>query len=379
MSQALQKDSQTYTSPNTPFPTLNPGAMPDPESCWQAVLDRDASFEGRFVVAVKTTQIFCRPGCTARTPLRRNVDFYPSNAAAAAAGFRPCKRCRPTETADGAERIRQLCEHIRANADSGEKLDLEELSRLAGLSKGHLQRIFTATVGVTPRQYVEACRLGILKRELRAGESVTDAIYAAGFGASSRLYEKVDTRLGMTPRQYRQGGQGLEISYTVLASPFGPLLLAATDRGLCFVELGSDSESLLAGLRREFPAAKIADEPTGVSPELETWSQALVSYLAGQSPKAELPLDVRASAFQFQVWTYLQSIPRGEVRTYKEVAEAIGHPKAMRAVGTACAKNPVALVIPCHRVIRGDGGLGGYRWGEDKKRKLLEAEGARVA
>lgn len=379
MSPTPDTHSKAHSLLKKPIPAGMSAGMPDLESCWQAVLERDTSYEGRFVVAVKTTQIFCRPGCTARTPLRRNVDFYPSNAAAAAAGFRPCKRCRPTETADGAERIRQLCEHIRANADSGEKLDLEELSRFAGLSKGHLQRIFTATVGVTPRQYVEACRLGILKRELRAGESVTDAIYAAGFGASSRLYEKVDSRLGMTPRQYRQGGQGLEISYTVLESPFGPLLLAATDRGLCFVELGSDAQSLLAGLRREFPAAKIADGPTGVSPELETWSQALVAYLAGQSPKAELPLDVRASAFQFQVWTYLQSIPRGEVRTYKEVAEAIGHPKAMRAVGTACAKNPVALVIPCHRVIRGDGGLGGYRWGEDKKRKLLEAEGARVA
>ncbi len=349
------------------------------EPRWQAVQQRDKSQDGHFVFAVKTTGVFCRPSCAARLPLRKNVAFYASGEDAAKAGYRPCKRCRPTEAAGEAERIEKLCRYIRANADSGEKLGLEELGKLAGLSKSHLQRIFRATVGVTPRQYVEACRLGILKRELRAGESVTDAIYAAGFGAASRLYEKVDTRLGMTPRQYGQGGKGLAISYTTLESPFGQILLAATDRGLCRVELGDNQDELRAGLEREFPAAKISLTAPSAAPELASWGEALGKHLEGQLPKLELPLDVRASAFQFQVWSYLQKIPRGETRTYQQVAIAIGRPNAVRAVGTACGKNPIALVVPCHRVIRGDGGLGGYRWGEARKRQLLAAEGAQIA
>lgn len=357
---------------------LAPVAL-DAEKCWQAVEKRDRGQDGAFVFAVKTTGVFCRPSCAARQPLRKNVAFYSSTDEAAAAGFRACKRCKPNEMEGGAERIAKVCDYIRRNADSGDKLGLAELAELAGLSPSHLQRSFRAAVGVTPRQYVEACRLGTLKKELRAGETVTDAIYAAGFGASSRLYEKVDSRLGMTPKQYGQGGKGLSISYTMLASPFGTLLLAATDRGLCFVELGEDEESLLAGLRREYPLAKIAESATPSSPELESWGQALRKHLEGQAPRPELPLDVRASAFQFQVWSYLQTIPRGEVRTYQEVAAAIGRPKAMRAVGTACARNPTALIVPCHRVIRGDGALGGYRWGEDRKRRLLESEGVKVA
>jgi AraC family transcriptional regulator of adaptative response/methylated-DNA-[protein]-cysteine methyltransferase len=374
---------------NTTIAHSAPAGRPLPtpldfESCWQAVQQRDRGQDGAFVFAVKTTGVFCRPSCAARLPLRKNVAFYAGNEEAAAAGFRPCKRCTPTATAGGAERIAaeriaKVCDHIRRNADSGDKLGLAELAEVAGLSPSHLQRVFRAAVGVTPRQYVEACRLGLLKKELRAGETVTEAIYAAGFGASSRLYEKVDSRLGMTPRQYGQGGKGLAISYTVLPSPFGRLLLAATDRGLCFVELGEDEEGLVEELRREYPQAKIAATATPSSPELETWAQALKSHLEGQAPRPELPLDVRASAFQFQVWSYLETIPRGEVRTYQEVAAAIGRPKAMRAVGTACAKNPTALIVPCHRVIRGDGGLGGYRWGEDRKRRLLESEGVKVA
>lgn len=375
----------TTTLENAPqnllsFPAVNEAlSRLDEEQCWQAVAARDRGRDGEFVFAVKTTGVFCRPSCGARLPLRKNVAFYASNAAAAAAGFRPCKRCRPTEFADGAARVAELCAYIRANADSGDKLGLEELARVAGLSKSHLQRVFRAAVGVSPRQYVEACRLGALKRELRGGESVTDAIYAAGFGAASRLYERVDSRLGMTPRQYGQGGQGLAISYTVMKSRFGLLLLAATDRGLCFVELGEDEQEMAAALRREFPRARIAAAATPSSPQLESWKEALEKHLEGQAPQPELPLDVRASAFQFQVWSYLQTIPRGEVRTYAEVAAAIGHPKAVRAVGSACGKNPTALVVPCHRVIRGDGGLGGYRWGEERKRQILEAEGVKIA
>lgn len=352
----------------------NTAAALDEERCWQAVRERDRRLDGAFYLAVKTTRIFCRPGCGARPPLRKNGVFYRTAGEAMAAGFRPCKRCRPTEIAENTARVGEVCAFIRAHADSGEKLGLAELAELSGLSPGHLQRIFRATLGITPRQYVEACRLGLLKQQLRAGESVTDAIYAAGFGAASRLYEKVDSRLGMTPRQYGQGGKGQSISYALIDSPVGRLLLAATDRGLCSVQLGDDDDVLLAGLRSEFPQAAIAPAATPGSPALELWREALERHLENQEPLPDLPLDVRASAFQQQVWSYLRTIPRGEVRTYQQVAQAIGRPNAMRAVGTACGKNPTALVVPCHRVIRGDGASGGYRWGEDRKRRILAAE-----
>jgi AraC family transcriptional regulator of adaptative response/methylated-DNA-[protein]-cysteine methyltransferase len=260
------------------------------------------------------------------------------------------------------ERMQKLCRYIEAHAH--EPLTLAVLSRQAHLSPFHLQRSFKSVVGVTPRQYAEACRMKSLKQKLRGGGTVTEAVYNTGFGSGSRVYERVDTRLGMTPRQYRKGGAGVDISYASSPTPLGTMMIAATDRGLCSLQFGESETELRARLAKEYSAAKLQ------------WIQALSRYLAGSTTALDLPLDVRGTAFQMKVWSYLQRIPYGELRSYSEVAKAIGRPAAVRAVGSACASNEVALVIPCHRVIRGDGGLGGYRWGLHRKRALIERERA---
>jgi AraC family transcriptional regulator, regulatory protein of adaptative response / methylated-DNA-[protein]-cysteine methyltransferase len=351
----------------------------DEASAWDAVCRRDAGFDGKLLFGVLTTGVYCRPSCPARRPLRKNVRFYASPVEAERDGLRPCRRCRPLSGATAATPpwVAELCDHIRRQCDGGEALTLEALAARVRLSPTHLQRTFRAVVGVSPRQYAELCRLERLKGELRGGESVTGAIYAAGFGSSSRVYERADERLGMTPRQYRAGGKGVAITYAAVDTALGPLLLAATDRGLCFVQLGGTAGELVAHLRREFPAAELEAVGASPSPAFAAWMEALRRHLAGAQPHLDLPLDVRASAFQLRVWTFLQSIPRGETRSYAEVASAVGAPGASRAVARACASNPVAVAIPCHRVIRADGGLAGYRWGVERKRRLLELEGAR--
>lgn len=252
-------------------------------------------------------------------------------------------------------------------------LSLARLGKEAGLSPFHLQRRFKAAVGVTPRQYAEACRLRSLKSNLRAGEDILESVFTSGFGSPSRVYERVDTRLGMTPAEYRGGGVAIEITFVTVQTSLGPLMIGATDRGLCFVQFGDSSEDLEAALRREYPAADLKPMPAPWPQPFHAWISALEQHLKG-SEALDLPLDIRATAFQMKVWRYLQSIPRGEVRSYQQVAAAIGKPMAVRAVANACAKNRVALVIPCHRVIRGSGELGGYRWGVDRKRKLLDWE-----
>lgn len=271
-------------------------------------------------------------------------------------------------------KMEELCGYIRAQCGNGEPLTLEKLSRQADLSPFHLQRTFKAVTGSTPREYVEMCRMDLFKSELRNGKPVTDAIYEAGFGGSSRVYEKVDTRLGMTPREYRQRGRNVSISYASMDSPLGLLMIGATDRGLCFVQFGEGEAELLTRLRDEYPAASIQKMGEPPSPEFETWTNEFLRYLRREQAQLNVPLDVQASAFQMKVWRYLQSIPSGEVQSYAEVAAAIGSPKAVRAVGSACAANRVAIAIPCHRVIRGDGGLGGYRWGLERKRVLINEE-----
>lgn len=344
---------------------------------WQATLARDASRDGHFVYGVLTTGVYCRPSCPSRKPLRDNVRFYATPQAAAHDGLRPCKRCRP-ETPESnnpmAERMRALCRYIEAHP--GEASTLAELSHQANLSPFHLQRRFKAAIGVTPRQYAEACQLRALKQELRRGGSVTDAIYDAGFGSVSRVYERVATRIGMTPGQYRAGGAGMEISYATAETPLGLLMMAATDRGLCFVQLGDNEAEMRERLRTEYPAATLCVMPPGAKAPFRRWMQALCDYLAGARTGLDLPTDIRGTAFQMKIWDYLRQIPYGEVRTYKQVAEAVGRPTAIRAVANACAANRVALTIPCHRVIRGDGGLGGYRWGSERKRALIECERA---
>jgi AraC family transcriptional regulator, regulatory protein of adaptative response / methylated-DNA-[protein]-cysteine methyltransferase len=368
--------------PSMPQPLNRPGPRPaatpplDDEARWAATGRRDSSLDGQFVMGVLTTGIYCRPSCPARRPLRRNVRFYSTPAAAQRAGLRACRRCKPDEVGAGTTPawVAELCDHIRREADGGEPLTLAALAARVGLSPAHLQRTFRAAVGVSPRRYAELCRLERLKGELRHGESVTGAIYAAGFGSSSRVYERAPSRLGMTPSQYRAGGEGVSITHAATDTSAGKLLLAATDRGLCFVQLGGSERELLARLRREYPAAELRAMGDPSSPAFAAWMEALRRHVEEGRPHGDLPVDVRASAFQQRVWTFLQSIPWGETRSYAQVAKGIGAPHSARAVARACASNPVAVAIPCHRVIRGDGGLSGYRWGVERKRKLLARE-----
>jgi AraC family transcriptional regulator of adaptative response/methylated-DNA-[protein]-cysteine methyltransferase len=342
---------------------------------WNAVLERDRSWDGKFFFGVMTTGVFCRPSCGGRTPLRKNVRFFLSAADAQAAGLRACERCHPLASVGldpDTDRIRKICDYIEAHAI--DPLPLEHLANQAGLSPFHFQRTFKAVVGLTPRQFVEARRLEMLKENLRSQPSVTAAIYEAGFGSGSRVYERVDTRLGMTPVSYREGGKNIAISYLAVNSDLGRMMLAATDRGLCFVQFADTDEELLSMLRAEYPAATIEPARNPYSAQFEKWMLALQEHLKGQEPSLDLPLDLRATAFQMKVWSYLQSLPYGSVQTYSEVAAGIGQPTAARAVANACANNRVALIIPCHRVIRGNGDLAGYRWGVERKRSLLDRE-----
>lgn len=352
--------------------------MLNEKQCWQAVLQRDQNQNGHFFFGVTTTGIFCLPSCAARRPLRKNVRFFQTAADAQQEGLRPCRRCRPLENGvdERVGQIRELCEYIRRQSDSGDPLTLDVLSQEAGLSPSQLRHRFREIVGVTPRQYVEACRFKALKEGLRDGDSVTAAIYDAGFASSSRVYEQVDARLGMTPSEYRSGGLDIAISYAFADTPVGHMIIAATDRGLCFVQFGDSASELLELLREEYPAATIQEMSPEGSGQLRLWLDALRRHLGGAEPHLDLPFDVRASAFQLRVWRYLRSIPYGETRSYSQVAEAIGKPKAVRAVAGACAANRAAIVIPCHRVIRANGDLGGYRWGRERKQRLLELERA---
>jgi len=349
------------------------GLMMNAEQCWAAVRNRDRSFDGRFFFGVLTTGVYCRPSCPARPALRRNVRFYPTPAAAERDGLRPCKRCRPLEAA-GADlaRIHELCRYIETHLD--ETLTLEHLAAQAGLSRFHLQRKFKRALGLSPKQYIEASRLRALKGALKESKDVAGAVYEAGFGSGSRVYERADARLGMTPNRYRQGGRGVEITYATAQSPLGLLLIAATDRGVCFVEFGKSERALVEALGKEYPDAALLPMRQPPGREFRRWMDGLARYLEGARPSLDLPLDVRATAFQMRVWNYLQTIPYGAVRSYGEVASAIGQPSAARAVARACASNRVALAIPCHRVIRGSGDPGGYRWGLERKRALLKME-----
>ncbi len=349
--------------------------MLNENQCWEAVQKRDAAQDGKFYVGVITTGVFCRPSCHSRAALRKNVRFYETPAQAERDGLRPCLRCRPLAAAGkdpNTERVRELCRYIDENTDS--RLKLSDLAMHVGISPYHLQRSFKAIAGVSPRQYVEAARLKKLKSSLKTSKDVTEAVYDAGFGSSSRAYERADTRLGMTPGQYRAGGHGVKISYVTANTLVGRMMIGATDRGLCFVQFGDTREGLLAMLKKEYPAAQLEPMREPYHPQFAKWMDALARHLSGGQPDLHLPLDIRATSFQMRVWNYLQGIPYGQVQSYSEVAAGIGQPKASRAVARACASNRVAIVIPCHRVIRGTGELGGYRWGLARKRALIDRE-----
>lgn len=276
------------------------------------------------------------------------------------------------------ERIREICRYIEENASEPGVPKLDELARRAGLSRFQFQRTFRTIVGVTPKHYAEACRLRKLKENLRQSPDVTAAIYSTGYGSSSRVYERADEHLGMTPKQYREGGSNQIITHATVDTPLGKMMIGATDRGICFVQFGRTREELLAALEKEYPAALLETMREPAPAQFREWIDALSAHLAGRQPHLDLPLDIRATAFQKRVWDYLRSIPAGETRSYAEVAEAIGQPTAFRAVANACARNRVAIVIPCHRVIRGTGELGGYRWGVERQKKLLARERASV-
>ncbi len=337
---------------------------------WDEVVARDASHDGEFVFAVGTTGVYCRPSCPARRPRRENVTFYSRPEQAEKAGFRACLRCRPRSVSGNpqSDLAKQICRYIEQHLD--EPITLNRLSKAFRQSPFHLQRRFKAALGITPREYADSCRMRLLKRNLQAGDNVTRAMYDAGYGSSSRLYEKTASQLGMTPDKYRRGAIAASIRYACADSPLGRMLIAATDRGVCSIQFGRSDGELIEGLKREFPFAARKPDDGG----LQAWIAALLSQMTGKELNAALPLDIRATAFQRRVWTYLQSIPFGATRSYSQVAKAIGQPSASRAVARACATNPVAVAIPCHRVVREDGNISGYRWGVERKKTLLEME-----
>lgn len=340
------------------------------EERWQGVAGRDPASEGRFVYAVATTGIYCRPTCSSRRPLRRNVLFFDSWQEAEQSGFRACLRCAPASGNVSSALPEPVLRACRAIDGAEEPLSLEQLASLAGISRYHLHRLFKSALGVTPKQYASQRRAQRLQQGLQQGESVSGAMYGAGFGSSSRLYEDSDRLLGMSPGRYRKGGEGERVRWTIAGSTLGHVLVAATDRGICAIELADTPEMLRERLAGLFPNAELAGDDPGFA--------LLVGEVIGlvETPMraVDLPLDLHGTAFQHRVWKALREIPAGATASYAEVARAIGSPQGARAVARACAANPVAVAVPCHRVTRGDGATGGYRWGAERKKELLERE-----
>jgi len=347
---------------------------------WRAVQSRDRAADGIFVYGVRSTGIYCRPSCPSRKPRPNQVVFFPLPEAAEQHGFRECRRCRP-RTANlrdpRTQAVAKVCREIDASVREGNDapVTLSALSAPLGMSPHQLERAFRSVMGITPRQYADAQRMRRLKFQLRKGDDVTTALYDAGFGSSSRLYERAPSHLGMTPATYRQGGAGMRVNYTIVDSPLGRLLVGATDRGISALYLGESDARLEAALQKEYPRAEIRRDRNG----LEGWVSKILEHLRGREPNLDLPTDVQATAFQRRVWEELRRIPYGTTRTYSQVAQAIGQPAAVRAVARACATNPTSVVVPCHRVVRGDGNLAGYRWGVERKQALLEHESANAA
>ncbi len=335
---------------------------------WAAVVTRDPEADGRFFYSVKTTGVYCRPSCASRTARPENVVFHATAAAAERAGFHPCKRCRPDQpTGVQAARVTELCRLIERAEQAP---SLAALAQHAGLSPWHLHRVFKAVTGLTPRAYAAAHRAQRVKAGLRKGATVTEAIYAAGYNSSARFYEQSNAVLGMTPARYRAGGADTAIRFAVGQCTLGAILVAASARGICAILLGDDPDALVRELQDRFPRAELVGGDAG----FERWVALVVGFVEQPRLGLELPLDVRGTAFQQRVWQALQKIPVGTTASYTEIAQRIGAPKSVRAVAGACAANTLAVAIPCHRVVRNDGGLSGYRWGVVRKRALLELE-----
>lgn len=345
----------------------------DPTACWEAVESRDHDSDGAFVYAVETTGVYCRPSCSSRRPRRENVHFFALPAAAERSGFRPCKRCRPQQakvTDPRAGLAQSVAEYLAAHLDDSEAIAMSAIGAAFGYDPQHIQRVFKDVLGLTPKQYSDALKAQQFKSELQSGATVLDAGLNAGYGSASRAYESGARALGMTPTAYKRGGEGVAVQYAAVQSDLGTMLVASTEKGVCAVGLyGSDAQA---------EAALAAEYPNAVATRDESMRDAVDHILAHIQTGAplDIPLDIQATAFQWRVWRALQAIPRGETRTYAQVAEAIGEPGAARAVASACASNRAAVVIPCHRVIKSDGQISGYKWGVERKRMLLAAERA---
>lgn len=348
--------------------------LPEAEA-WRAVASRDRGADGKFVFAVRTTGIFCRPSCPAKRPNRENVEFFLSSEEALAAGFRPCKRCNPEEAVRtlGEKRVREAAKYIETHPD--QSVSLDALAARVTLSPFHLQREFKKIFGLTPRAYQAAVRVGRLKSSLASGETVSRATYGAGFGSSRAAYETASRTMGMTPGEFRRGGEGKRIRYEIGKSMLGKILVAATEKGLCSVAIGDHASELERDLAKTFPGAELANT-RGRDKQMSKWLDLVVAIASGKKTQSP-PLDISGTAFQLKVWDALRKIPAGTTRTYSQVASELGLKRSSRAVGSACGKNPLALVVPCHRVLRTDGELGGYRWGVERKTKILAAEGSR--
>jgi AraC family transcriptional regulator of adaptative response/methylated-DNA-[protein]-cysteine methyltransferase len=356
-------------------PLPNSLVLPSADDAWRAVATRDAAADGRFVYAVITTGVFCRPSCPSRRPLRENARFFPSSSDAARAGYRACLRCQPEQARVGDDpRLTATLALVERHLVHGDpaRLTLAVLAERLDVSPFHLHRVLRAALGIPFAQYLRARRRERLKQSLRRGRSVSQATFDAGFGSSSRVYEDVASTLGMTPGAYRRGGAGAEIGFGLFDTPLGTMIIAGTSHGVCHVAFGDDPGALEQALRAEFSRATLTRDASVV----QAWAADIIAQLEGRVRQVDLPLDVAGTPFQQQVWTELRRIPFGEMRSYQELAVTIGRPTAARAVARACASNRVAVVIPCHRVVRGTGALGGYRWGLERKRKLLETERA---
>jgi AraC family transcriptional regulator of adaptative response/methylated-DNA-[protein]-cysteine methyltransferase len=348
--------------------TLAAATVSDPR--WTCVVARDRSADGSFVYSVRTTGVYCRPSCGARPARPENVEFHATAAAAERAGFRPCKRCKPGEPSlaeRNADRVARLCRYIENAAESPR---LETLARRAGMSPYHLHRVFKAVTGLTPRAYAAAHRARRVRDGLERKETVTDAIYGAGYNSSGRFYEQSNALLGMTPARYRAGGANTEMRFSIGQCSLGAILVAASERGVCAILMGDDPARLARELQDRFPRATLI----GGDARFEKLVAKVVGLVEAPGVGHDLPLDVRGTAFQQRVWQALRKVPAGKTTTYAQLARRIGAPTAVRAVAGACAANPLAVAIPCHRVVRSDGGLSGYRWGVERKRALLDRE-----
>ena len=346
--------------------------MPSETEMKKAIAERDPAFDGQFLYGVITTGVFCLPSCPTKAAKPENVRFFADIDAAMLAGFRPCKRCHFVDKDTRTDQLIEIARYIESHSD--EKITLSSLAEIAGVSASRLQRRFKEAFSISPKAYQDAVRLRCFKQSLKNGDAVTDAIYGAGFGSISRVYGEADRHIGMTPKVYRTGGKGERISYACRKTALGLMIMAATDKGVCSVQFGDTESELVAALNKEYPNAELMLSSAQESPELDRWMEALDQHVSLGAPRPDLPLDIKGTAFQMKVWQFLLSIKEGDVMSYKQVAERIDSPNAVRAVGTACGKNLLGVLIPCHRVLRSDGGLGGYRWGLERKQLLLKKE-----